>query len=189
MFKLTKTLCAVVLALAGCGDGSHGDAKRLSSQSSGSTNRLDFLTKDQKQYSFQIKAYEAGIVIVGTSNREFPLRFYEAGPVHRRNIELNDYFVLTDPQTGLTRVMQYFGLSTRRLFFDDPARGGVFSVRYDPMTRIATIPVGTKQFKLTVESSNPFRLKVDQNGDSFFESDKVSIVTYGGSQIREEDLK
>lgn len=193
MSKISSTLCAVVLALSGCGDSSHGAVKKVGLQQNGQgqPQRLEFVTKDQKQYSFPIKGYESGVVILRTGNQENPLRFYEAGPVHRFNVELNDFFVLTDPQTGITRVLQYFGIATgsRRLFFDDPARGGAFSVRYDSATRIASISVGTKQFKVVVESFSPFRLKADQNGDNLFRSDKVPIVTYSGSQIKEEDLR
>lgn len=191
MSRITSTLCSIVLTLAGCGDGSHGAAKRIGSPGSQSPHpRLDFVTKDQAHYSLDIRAYEAGVVVVEQGNRERPLRFYEAGPVHRRNVELNDYFVLTDSHTGITRIVQYVAISQghRRLFFDDPARQ-LFSVRYDAMTRIAQIPVGTKQFKLTVEQSNPSRLATDQNGDAFFESDKVPIVTFSGRRIYEEELK
>lgn len=210
--KLSKTLCSLVLALAGCAQsGSSDDVQVVGGINTGSNGvvstatasvheqspvrrRVSFVSKEGFAHDLDILAFRRGVLLYENYGQVYrPLRFFEAGEVDNGyNIELNDFFVLTNESAGVSRILQYWmlGRSTydQQVYLEDISEGLFKQVRYGSNFS-GVLVLGGHNFKFVVENDPPYRLRFDNNGDGIFNGDdEVPLLKIDGSKIHHSDL-
>ncbi|MBI4142096.1 hypothetical protein HY484_04175 [Candidatus Woesearchaeota archaeon] len=194
---LKKTLCAIVLALNGCGDDKHYHVYPPAEKQNTTAEKtfpnkqtLDFTTKEGLQYTFDVQCFRNGVVVMQQNMMDGPLRFYETGPVTNNwGVEPGDYFVVTDTQNSYTHILKYVSIDDKRriIDFEDLATGSL-TTTYSRNTREGQITIGALIFGFNVEDDTPYRLAIDQNADGLFDGTQAKIVKDNDSTISQETL-
>ncbi len=130
-----------------------------------------------------------GTFKLGNANQA--LVFVESAGDTTFNINLNDYFMLTNSndKQGKTYVLKYSTIDTTNhvLQFENLA-GGTLQVPYTVVTTtglagVATLRVGSINANVSIASNSGNQLAIDNNGNGLFASNAIDIVTKDGGII------
>ena len=189
---MKRTLCALVLALAGCGSNSSTPQaiERSPRFPSGPYKQLDFVAKDGSEYNLDVESDGVNIHVVDAQKKRLgKMHFKEATGFLDGNVEPGDYFVLNHYVTEKTHIVRYHGIdmsSSTVLLEDVSKQGQYFTANF--VNGYMVLGTDPRVYRFGVNLGQQNQIGVDQNAN-WNHAETVDITEASGRRITFDELR